>query len=314
MHYYKIFGVAFKSNFKLSVLPETDSTDFEFELSEVNITPKTEDTDWYLKIPYKDYKDSIFAQLGKNENHFALRFKEYLDFFISKDFKKIWFSNKNDIDINTLQHLLIDQVIPRIISDDRSIVFHASAIEYKNKVIAFIGESGSGKSTSVLALSNQSKNINFLCDDSILIKKCENSFLSIPSYSAIRVWPDSANKLQRNKHKSQKVSAINNKLILYEKTQNIDFSPKTLAAVYNLNPENNKKISIKKMTSKKAFEEMTKGIFRLDVYNRDELRKEFSFVSQLTQNINFFDIYYKKDFDLINSFTEEITKHILSNT
>ncbi len=315
MHNYKIFDITFKSNFKLPALAESDTSDFKFEVSEVNITPKTGDIVWYLKIPYQNSALGTFAQLGKDKNYFLIKFNGYLDFFISKNLQNIIFSNKNGVDSTTIQHFLIDQVIPRLVSNNNNIVVHASAVEYKNNIVAFIGDSGSGKSTSVLALTNNSKKIHLLCDDSVLIENREDKFLTHPSYPAIRLWPNSAKIFGNDLFQHQKASEINNKLLISRNNPNSGFitEPKQLKSVYMLNPTNNNNVTIEEMTSQKAFEEITKGVFRLDVYDKNQLKEEFNFVSQLTKNIKFFGINYKQDFNLIDEFTEKITKHIEDN-
>lgn len=317
MYYYKIFDLPFKSNFELSALKQIDNSEYSFEVLRVNIVPKLEDIEWYLKIPYQNHNNKTFAEFGKNKNYFIVRFNNYLDFFISKNLKKVFFSDKNNLDNNTVQHLLVDQVIPRIISDSKKIVVHASAIEYENMAFAFVGESGSGKSTLVFLLEELKNKFNVICDDTILIENRENKFLVHSSYSGIRLWPESlsAKKEYDNYQLARNVSEINNKIFLSSKNFNnkLKNKSKLLKTIYILEPSNTTDTKIVEISPGRAFEEITKSIFRLDTYNKEHLINEFNFVTQLIDNINLFKINYKKDFSLVENYRNKILENIVGN-
>ena len=66
------------------------------------------------------------------------------------------------------QHLYLNQVLPLALSKQGKLVFHASAVEVADGAIAFVAESGRGKST--LAASFAIDGFRFLTDDGLVVE------------------------------------------------------------------------------------------------------------------------------------------------
>ena len=70
------------------------------------------------------------------------------------------------------------------IEDDWLAVLHASAVSFKNKCVAFLGESGSGKSTATTLLT--ANGFDLLADDFVPIDASTNKVLSFPAAISIK--------------------------------------------------------------------------------------------------------------------------------
>jgi hypothetical protein len=91
----------------------------------------------------------------------------------------------------TLRHLLIDQVLPRVLFLRGALVLHASALRAPDgRAVAFLGASGSGKST--LAASLLAAGWSLLTDDALVIQSGRAGPSAIPTYPELRIWPDVA--------------------------------------------------------------------------------------------------------------------------
>ena len=85
---------------------------------------------------------------GRIDGNYILQFPNLADFIISEHGALVQYLPKPDIPIETIRHLLLDQVIPRVLGQQGRLVIHASAVTLPNrKTIAFLGNSGQGKST-----------------------------------------------------------------------------------------------------------------------------------------------------------------------
>lgn len=123
---------------------------------------------------------------------YLLRFPELADFEIQEDIVTCYPGTECRED--TLRHLLLDQVIPRVWAGRGHLIVHASAVQLSDgRAVAFIGESGWGKSTLAGALAERGHRL--LSDDSICLRAGENGVQVIPSYSGLRLNEDSMERL-----------------------------------------------------------------------------------------------------------------------
>ena len=130
----------------------------------------------------------------ETENAWAtlLRFPELADFIVEGN--NISCHPRPGCREESLRHLLLDQVIPRVWAHTGHLVLHASAVKLPDgRVIAFLGESGWGKSTLVAAL--QGADCQLISDDCIHLASCEEGVRLTPSYVGLRLNEDSIKAL-----------------------------------------------------------------------------------------------------------------------
>ena len=66
---------------------------------------------------------------------------------------------------------------------------HASAVNIDGRAVAFVGAAGTGKSTVAAAFARQGFAV--LSDDIVPVVERDHSFLVLPAYSHLSLWPDS---------------------------------------------------------------------------------------------------------------------------
>ena len=96
-----------------------------------------------------------------------------------------------------VRQLLLNQALPRYLAHTGELLLHASAVTLPNgKTVAFLGESGHGKST--LASYCQQQGAQIIDDDCILLRP-DNQRVSITGgVPTIRLYPDSLRALGHN--------------------------------------------------------------------------------------------------------------------
>jgi hypothetical protein len=91
----------------------------------------------------------------------------------------------------TVCHLLVDQVLPRVLFLRGALVLHASALRAPDgRAVAFLGASGSGKTT--LAASLIGAGWSLLSDDALVIERGDDGPTVVPTYPDLRLRPDVA--------------------------------------------------------------------------------------------------------------------------
>jgi hypothetical protein len=118
---------------------------------------------------------------------YRLNFEGGGDFVVSSDARRITVFPAS-ASLDTVRHLLIDQVVPLVLAHLGHFVLHASAFMTQRGAVAFTGPAGSGKST--LSASFGAHGSPLLADDALVIEPGGVAWLARPAYPGLRVWPD----------------------------------------------------------------------------------------------------------------------------
>ena len=89
----------------------------------------------------------------------------------------------------TLEHLLHDQIYPRLLAHEGQLVLHAGAVDMDGKLAVFLGDSGMGKSTLVASLYQAGAAL--LNDDTLVVTAEADGFYGQAIYRGLRLLPDS---------------------------------------------------------------------------------------------------------------------------
>lgn len=149
------------------------------------------------------------ASFGRCTRGYHLRFHGKADFLIDRGARSIVCWRRRAVTLTTVRHLLLDQVMPLVLSGDSRLVLHAAAVVTPRGAIAFAGPSGSGKST--LATAVAALGFPLLCDDCLVVKPGKHGFLAGPFYPGARLYPDSVRALGMTGLPSLRVAAYTRK-------------------------------------------------------------------------------------------------------
>lgn len=248
---------------------------------------------WFHQILRRD--GTPWLSVAKNDSGYLMRIHDIADFYLSSDSKKISYCFNDYSNRNTIIHLLLDHILPMAISNQGRLVLHASAVSYGGESIAFIGESGAGKSSLAGALLKAG--CSLITDDFLILEKIENAYFCIPSYPDLRLWPDSADSLFNNLNTSEFVSHFSDKRRIRVKNFDMnEFSGKTkLKRIYilggielsvNSRTETNcDDYLISEVTTAQYFGQALKSVFRLDISDHSRIQSEFAMLSDLISGV-----------------------------
>ena len=130
--------------------------------------------------------DYAVVRLG---GRFHLSFGDVASFHVCFEAKTIELAAASELcSAATLDHLLYDHVIPRIIAANGHLVLHGSAVAIAGKLAIFIGETGAGKST--LSASLHRSGHQLLGDDAVIITEADGCFFGEAVYPSLRLYPE----------------------------------------------------------------------------------------------------------------------------
>lgn len=135
----------------------------------------------------------VTLSLARSGDGFLLRAPTLCDFDLQPTPGRIGVMPLCEIEAATLEHLLVDQVLPRYFSLAGRLYLHASAIAIDGQCALFLGKSGWGKSTLAALLQRAGHEV--LSDDCVEIAFTAKQALASPTYPSLRMLPDTVESL-----------------------------------------------------------------------------------------------------------------------
>ena len=293
---------------ELSASPASAEAEPDFCLHVAPVQVIEKSYDWLHHWYQDDARQIIDSSLARERDGYRLRFQGQSDFLILDDGRKIVCEPLKEVPLETIRHLFLDHVLPRIVGQRGELVLHASAVELPNGCgIAFIGKSGWGKST--LASSLRDAGARFLGDDCLHLKVSGGDLMGIPAYAGTRLWEDSRDALFPEGIASEPVSHYNSKHRINfrdsEKTV-----PTTFRALFFLDDPNmatDGPAAIHPINGSAAVVELIKRSFLLDVRNLDSAAGQFAAVGKLLATSPlFYSLQYPREYSRLSEVRQAI--------
>ena len=244
------------------------------------------DARWYLRSRLAGGATSLRS--GKTECGYVLSFPDIADFLVDRSGSQVSCCNASGgVGLQTIRHLLIDQVLPLMINLRGCEALHATAIATHRGVCAFTGPAGSGKST--LAASFVLSGYRLVCDDCLALSQ-GSRVMTLPGYPGLRLWNDSIRALAASSRNLKPVAHFTAKS-RWQNSRPVDFCSTTrrLARVYLLERARSSKRSapvlIQELAPEDALIGLVRAAYRLDITDRAMLRRQFQFLSRVAERV-----------------------------
>ncbi len=259
---------------------------------------------------------------GKCEEKLVLRFPLLADFLFSKKDTEIICHPAPDTPVETIRHLLLDQVIPRIVSHLGRPVLHASGSVVGGAGVLFLGQTGWGKST--LSGHFHQNGFPLLSDDAIVLEKTGDNVLGIASYAGMRLLRDSYQALHLDRdedHYSQNVSHYSSKRrIIFPEKMAEPPSPIPIKAIFVLTDPaetpNDHSLAFSPVTGYQAAMALTRHCFHLDPTDYPLMARQLKTIAEIcaAKNLAIYTLHFQRDHGLLPEIRKEIVAFVSSLT
>jgi hypothetical protein len=184
---YRVFDLNVSSDIPFPELVTAANRVCNIEIARTaDLSPFTE-LDWSHQ--WRDPEGKTALSIANQGSNYYLRFPGQADILVSRAGDSIRYHMHPAADIDAVTHLLLDQVLPRIMALRGTPVLHASAVSYASGMLTFLGESGAGKST--IAATLHAQGLNLLADDCIALGTRDGDIVGLGAYAGARLWDDS---------------------------------------------------------------------------------------------------------------------------
>jgi len=307
---YRICEYTFRSNVPIPELVPGDEPhpDFTFQLC-ADTEDFSESCHWLNH--WYSLDGSVWLAFARLEAGYLLRFPALTDFVVSTDVRTVCCYLRENCPPETMRHLLLNQVIPIVLSHLGKLVLHASACATPQGAMAFMGMSGTGKST--LAASFGLLGFAVLTDDCLLVEEQDGEIMTVPSYPGLRLWPETVTALFEQEPVLQPLAHYTDKKRLLFDQDHFD-GPLSLRAIYVLTqPENMQDITgvtITPLLASEALLETVKHTFQLDITDREKLGHSFRQYEWLAKSVLFFRLVFPRAHAFLPAVNMAILNHL----
>ena len=163
---------------------------------------------------------------------------------------------------------------------------HASAVNFGGQSVAFLGTAGAGKSTTAAAFALDGHAV--LSDDIVALMEREGSFLVVPAYPQVGLWPDSVNMLYGSPDALPRLSATweKRRLALGKKGPRFESRPLPLAAIYILGDRRSDSAPcIETVRSRSALLSLVADAYANKILDREMRAREFDVLGRLAATV-----------------------------
>ena len=249
-----------------------------------------------------------WTQFHRTDTGYLLRFPGLADFTVSFTGRDITAIPVPGVSEQTVEHLYLNQVLPLALSRQCKLVFHASAVEINGTAVAFMGESGKGKST--LAASFATSGFRFLTDDGLMVEARDRGHLAMPSHPSIRLWLDSKTALIAPDTPTAPALEFTSKarFLAGDRIAFCD-SPRPLRRMYFLGDGSAPALAFQRLTPTDALIELVKHSFLLDIEEQAMLAAHFDELSALASQRIFYRLDYPRRYEALAAVRQAIVKH-----
>jgi hypothetical protein len=240
--------------------------------------------DWFHH--WRIGRQAPWLSFARADEGYLLRFRQLADFFISRDGAYIRASPSRALPVDTLRHLLLDQVLPLALSHRGRLLLHASAVHVPGVgALAFAGPTGRGKSTLAAALASRGGRI--LSDDCMAIDRQAGVMHVLPAYPGLRLWLDGPSRPLRRGTIASRVAhytrkrRVNGGALLFHR------QPSPLRALFLVSEraETGPAVTFRRCGAAARLIGLVRHAYLLDIEDRDQLVRAFDGLSSIATSV-----------------------------
>jgi hypothetical protein len=309
---YEIYGLALECDTPLPELPPSRRPSADLSVSLKGSGAGDRAWTWVREWTRED--GSAWLRFGRRASSrrrtgdgadWLLRLPRLADFVVTNRARVIRARSAPGVPLRTLRHLLIDHIVPIVLSARGHLLLHASGVRTPQGAVLFTGASGSGKSTLAFLLEGGAWGP--LADDVVRLEVSDAGTVATPDYPGARLWPDviaranAGRRLPRVAHYSEK------RRLRRTRTSAGPCCTSPVARVLLIDGVSaSGGIELRPLTPQAAFVALVPHIYRLDADDGEIARAQFDALSRFCDAVPARTLAYPRRFDRL----EEIRRAI----
>jgi hypothetical protein len=257
------------------------------------------------QLVWSDGRSLSVARSGRDPDALSVIFPQLARFEVNLERRAIVVSHSPAVSNNTIRHLLVDQVLPRVVAHDGSLVLHAAGIEVPGGAILLLGLAGRGKST--LAASFHANGRALLSDDAMVVGQDGATLQCRPLYRSLRLFPDSVAAVFNGPRGFTPVADYTSKQNIIDLEEPEATRPGyAIRSIYWLGEPRAGPIAVRRLAHGEACMALVEHSFSLDPSDPGRAEARLRQAAALAATVPMFEIGYPRDFAILPELREAI--------
>jgi hypothetical protein len=297
-YWYEVYGIHLRSDRKLSLVEGIPVGKPDIDLLSASESFFREASRDALLKPaaYRWYEYALL-----NNGQIYLRWSNLFEFLVDGDGCRIWFGSLSAHSLESLQVYLLGRALSFALVKQGFEPIHSTAVVVDGCALAFLGESGFGKSS--LAAEFIGKGYSLLTDDLLLVSQISGRAEAQPGPPRIKVFPWVARRCLDPTGEGVPMNNGCEKLVLPLDEHHHQSSPVPLGGVYVLSGPREvfrkQRIQIETFSQREAMMELIRHTFNHVVTDPKRLQRLFSESLELASRVPVKRLSYPRDLALL---------------
>ena len=249
----------------------------------------------------------VAATLHRAGGGYLVRFVDRADFSIALDEGVITCRPAPRTPARVTRDLYLNQLLPMIRGHLGELIIHASAAAVDGGAVAFVAQTGRGKSTLAAAFARAG--MPFLSDDGLCLAAEGGRYLASPNRSSFRLWLDSEAEVVLGKAAPDEWDQDAKSRVEASDSLPFQAEPLPLRAMYFLGPGEAAKPVIVGLPMREALAQLLNHSFFLDAEDRVRMTRHFEALTRLAEAVPSFALDYPRDYALLPDVIAAVTGH-----
>ena len=239
-----------------------------------------------------------------------LRWPGLFEFLISSDGSRIGWRNLDGTPREAFQEYLLGQVLSFAMLMRGVEPLHATAVVVGRGAVAFLGDSGYGKSS--LGASFVRENCSLLTDDVLVLEQCGRDWLAHPGMPRIKLFPEMCGSMFQD-CEGTPMNRWTRKTIFALKAQQHQVSAIPLRMLYVLSPPGKqpRKVTLRRMSERKALLSVLENTFNDVLLSPRRLKRQFEFAASIAAHVPVKALSYPRTLSALPAVVEAISSDLV---
>ena len=217
-------------------------------------------------------------------------------FWLDRGCTKVWAVWPEELTIEDTATYLLGPVFGVLLRLRGVTCLHASAVAFGDRVAAFVGSEGAGKSTTAAALAQRGHPV--LSDDVVALAERDGSFFVHPACPYLCLWPESVESLYGSSEALPPFSRNDEKRCLSLRKKDLRFAERALplGAIYVLGERRDGPApTVEVVTLQRALVALVANTFATNLLDRAMRAQEFGVLGRLVPTVPIRQLFPHQD-------------------
>jgi len=289
---YYVYGIPVRSDMRFPLEESARRLEPAVELRRgdrsqfANVSLESDPENWYQLVTFPD-------------RSFYIRWPELFEFLVSPDGRRITYNPLPQASLVAFETYLLGQVLSYALLKLGYEVLHATTVIVDGEALAFLGQSGYGKSS--LAAAFLQAGFKILSDDLLVLRETPEGFLIPPGLPRIKLFPEIAERFLPFPINGAAMNPLTEKSVIPVPKMHSWRAPALLRALYKLpypSPRRSpSKVRIWGLPEKTVFRELLASAFNSRMVETARLRRQFETTARLLTTAPVRRISYPRGLD-----------------